>query len=226
MSSGLVDSAFFQHIWEQYEEAKDEDSAPHEGNHDLYFRVLEKIQALKKQFCSEDMATAELGVNGGGDDEVWVDVDLDQVEAELAKKGVVEAFGAMVEACLEKLVGAGESVEGRETRRWIVSKCATRALSSGLSSARRARRPPSTAWRYPFTGTGRSFTAVRAEHSPHDQRMCGARQRAVRLLHGVLQRRAVRAGAEPPLRRRDASVQLLVHGGLELREAERGEVWV
>ncbi|OAO18163.1 hypothetical protein AV274_0103 [Blastocystis sp. ATCC 50177/Nand II] len=103
VSSGLVDSAFFQHIWEQYEEAKDEDSAPHEGNHDLYFRVLEKIQALKKQFCSEDMATAELGVNGGGDDEVWVDVDLDQVEAELAKKGVVEAFGAMVEACLEKL---------------------------------------------------------------------------------------------------------------------------
>ena len=88
MSSGLVDSAFFQHIWEQYEEAKDEDSAPHEGNHDLYFRVLEKIQALKKQFCSEDMATAELGVNGGGDDEVWVDVDLDQVEAELAKRTV------------------------------------------------------------------------------------------------------------------------------------------
>ena len=79
--------------------------------------MLEKIQALKKQFCSEDMATAELGVNGGGDDEVWVDVDLDQVEAELAKKGVVEAFGAMVEACLEKLVSAGESVEGRETRR-------------------------------------------------------------------------------------------------------------
>ena len=195
----MVDSAFFQHIWEQYEEAKDEDSAPHEGNHDLYFRVLDKIQALKKQFCSADMATAELGVNGGGDDEVWVDVDLDQVEAELAKKGVVEAFGAMVEACLEKLVGAGGSVEGRETRRWIVSRCATRVPSSGLSSAQRARRPPSTGRRYPFIGAGRSFTAVRGEHPPHDQRVRGARQRAVCLLYGVLQRRAICSGAEPPL---------------------------
>ena len=81
MSSGLVDSAFFQHIWEQYEEAKDEDSAPHEGNHDLYFRMLAPTpvsspagaleSAIDRDFGGIDklkmaLKTAALGQFGSG----------------------------------------------------------------------------------------------------------------------------------------------------------------
>ena len=106
MSSSLVDSAFFRHIWGQYEENKDEEYVSHEGNHDLYYQVFDKIQAAKKQFCSAEMTTTDMEINGGDDDEgTYVDVDLEPVEAELAKEGVVEAFGAMVETCLEQLVG-------------------------------------------------------------------------------------------------------------------------
>ena len=148
MSSSKVDSALFSSIWEPYEESR-EDCASHENNSDLYFRVFSKLQQAKKQFSSEDMSYTELGIDGGGDEEVWVDLDLEQVESKLKTNGVVEKFGAMVEACLEKLVAAGEGIECRETRRSTASRCATRAPSFGRSSARRARPQRSTAWRYP-----------------------------------------------------------------------------
>lgn len=148
MSSSLVDSALFRSIWEAYEESR-EDCPSHENNSDLYFRVFSKLQQAKKQFSSEDVSYTELGIDGGGEEEVWVDLELEQVEAELETSGVVAKFGAMVEACLEKLVDTGGDVERRETRRWIGLRCATRAPSSGRSSARRARPRRSTAWRYP-----------------------------------------------------------------------------